>query len=130
MNPPVQYYLYQGGRGLTNDQDSGFGPIYAVPNFVQRGHSIGDILGSLWRFVRPLKWTGAKNLGKGTLRTGGQILSDLANKPANANEHDVITTSAQNLVYRLRGEGRRGRKRKTKTEGVRRKYKKAKKATL
>jgi hypothetical protein len=81
MNALVPDYLYQAGRGLTNGQDSGIGPIYAVPIFIKRGTGIGDNLVCLWRFVRPLQWTGAKNLGKKTLRTGGQILSDLANKP-------------------------------------------------
>jgi hypothetical protein len=64
---------------------------------VQRGHGIGDILGSLWRFVRPLLWTGAKSLGKETLKTGSQLLCDLADKPANVSAHDIITASAQNL---------------------------------
>jgi hypothetical protein len=42
----------------------------------------------------------------------------LANKPANVSAHDVITASAQNLVKKLRGAGRRGRKCKNKTEGL------------
>jgi hypothetical protein len=97
-----------------------------VPKFVKRGHGIGDIPGSLWRFVIPLLWTGARHLGEETLRTGSQILSDLVNKQANVSTQNVITTSTQNLVKRLRGSGRRGCKRKTKTEGPKRKHKKAK----
>jgi hypothetical protein len=127
MNPLVQYYLHQAGRGLSNGQDSGIGPIYAVPNFIQRGHGIGDTLGSLWLFVRPLLRTDAKSLGKESQRTGGQILSDLGNKPADISAYDVITASTQNLVKRLRGEGRRGRNSKTKTEGLRESTKKPKK---
>jgi hypothetical protein len=65
-------------------------------------------------------------LGKETLKTGSQLLSDLANKPDKVSAHDIITASAQNLVKRLRGAGRRGRKRKNKTEGPNRKYKKTK----
>jgi hypothetical protein len=45
MNPLEQYYLNQAGRGINSS--SGIGPIYQVPTFVQRGHGIGDILGSL-----------------------------------------------------------------------------------
>lgn len=125
MNPLVQYYVHQSGRGLTDNPNSGLGPIYAVPTFVQRGHGIGDILGSLWRFVRPLLWTGAKSLGKETLKTGSQLLSDLANKPANVSAQDVLTASAQNLVKRLRGAGKRGCKRKNRNEGSKKKYKRA-----
>jgi hypothetical protein len=49
-------------------------------------------------FCQTLLWTGAKSLGKETLKTGSQHLSDLADKPANVSAHDVITASAQNLV--------------------------------
>jgi hypothetical protein len=122
MNSLAQYYMYQSGRGLTNSQNSGLGPIYAVPTFVQRGHGIADILGTWWRFVRHLLWTGAKTLGKETLKTGSQLLSDLADKFHNVSAHDVITASAQNLVKRLRGAGKRGRKRKNRAEGSKKKY--------
>jgi hypothetical protein len=83
-------------------------------------------MGSLWRFVRPLLWTGAKSLGKETLETGSQLLSDLADKPANVSARDIITASAQNLVKRPRGAGKRGRKRKNRTEGSKKIYKRAK----
>jgi hypothetical protein len=119
MNPLEQYYLNQAGRGINSS--SGIGPIYQVPTFVQRGHGIGDILGSLWRFVRPLLWTGVKSLGKQTLRTGGQILTDIANKPANVSAKDIVTAKTRDLVKKLSGGGggggRRGRKRKNKTQG-------------
>jgi hypothetical protein len=94
---------------------------------VQRGHGIGDILGSLRRFVRrTLLWTGAKRLSKETLKTGIQLLSDLADKPDNVSAHDVITASAQNLVKRLRGAGKWSRKRKNRTEGLRKNTRKPK----
>jgi hypothetical protein len=76
MNPLVRYYLQQAVRG----NDGVVGPIYSVPPFVQRGHGIGDILGGIWRVVRLLLWSGAKTLGKETLRTGGKILTDIADK--------------------------------------------------
>ena len=41
MNPIVQYYLHQAGRGCGGTD---IGPIYSVPNFVQRGHGIGSVL--------------------------------------------------------------------------------------
>jgi hypothetical protein len=76
----------------------------------------------LWRFVRPLLWTSAKRLGKETLKTGSQLLSDLADKPANVSAHAVITARAQNLVKRLREAGKRVRKRKNRTKGSKKKY--------
>jgi hypothetical protein len=66
-----------------------------------------------------------EKFGQGKLKTDSHLLSDLANKPDNVGAHD-ITTSTQKLVNRLRGAGRRGRKRKNKTKGPKRKYKKAK----
>jgi hypothetical protein len=74
MNPLVRYYLHQAGRG-NND---GIGPVYAVPPVYQRGYGIGSYLSGLWRVVRPILWRGAKRVGRETLRTGGKILSDIA----------------------------------------------------
>jgi len=65
------------------------GPIYSIPLYVQRGHGLGDILGGLFRSVKPLLFTGirtagkeaAKALGREALRTGGRILSYIADNP-------------------------------------------------
>ena len=55
MHPLETYYLKQAGRSLS--PTSGIGPIYSVPLYLQRGHGIGNFLGSLFRFVRPLQCT-------------------------------------------------------------------------
>jgi len=62
--------LRQAGGGGGERGDSGIGPIYSVPPFVQRGHGIGSSLRGLWRTVRPVLWSGAKSLGREALRTG------------------------------------------------------------
>ena len=66
MDPLVRYYLRQAGRGHTN----GIGPIDKAPPVLQRGYGIGRFLTGLWRTVRPILWSGAKTLGRETLRTG------------------------------------------------------------
>ena len=119
MNPLVRYYVNQAGRGGY----AGIGPIYAVQPFVQRGHGLGNILGNLWRFVKPLLWSGAKSVGQESLRTGGRILSDIADKTSDISAGDIISNhvseATQKLVTKLRGGG----------GGVSRKRKRPKKQT-
>jgi len=129
MDPLVRYYLRQAGRGHTN----GIGPIYEVPPVLQRGYGIGSFLAGLWRTVRPILWSGANTLGRETLRTGGDILSDMARSTGGESPGDIVSRrvneTAQNLIGKLRG---RCRKRKaTKKVVVKRKNNKgAKKKKL
>jgi hypothetical protein len=75
MHPLDQYYRKQAGGGGS---EYGIGTFYYTPTYFQRGHGIGDFFGSLFRWVRPIIWSGVKALGRETLRTGGVILSDIA----------------------------------------------------
>jgi hypothetical protein len=75
MNTLVRYYLHQAGRGYG---DSSIGPIYSTPPILQRGHGIDSVLTGFWRWIKPILWRGAQSLGRETMRTGGKILSDLA----------------------------------------------------
>jgi len=104
----VQYYLHQAGRG----KQDGIGPIYASPPFLQRGYGIGSFLPGIRRIVRPVLWSGAKILGRETLRTAGDNLTDIA-RSTDECSWDIVSRrlkeTAQNLIGRLRG---RGRKRK------------------
>jgi len=68
MHPLETYYLNQNGRVLPSAP--GIGPIYSAPICLQRGHGIGNFLGTLYRFVRPHLWT----VG----RTGGKIITHIA----------------------------------------------------
>ena len=76
MHPLETYYLNHAGRDLPSAPENG--PIYSAPIYLQRGHGIGNLLGTLYRFVRPLLWT----VG----HTGGKIITDIAkNKIARRN---------------------------------------------
>jgi len=74
MDPLVRYYFHQAGRG----KHDGIGPIYPAPHFLERGNEIGGFLGGISRVSRPVLWSGDKNLGRETLRTGDDILTDIA----------------------------------------------------
>ena len=71
MRPLEVYYLRKAGRGCQ--YDTGFGPFYSTPPFLQLGHGIGNFFGSLFRWVKPVLWKGAKAFGRETLRTGGKV---------------------------------------------------------
>ena len=103
MEPRVQYYLHQAGRGIGGR--GGIGPIYSVPAIYQRGYGIGSFLGGLWRMVRPILWSGAKIFGRETLRTGGTILSDMADNSDGTPAGHIISKHAKNLISNLKGRG-------------------------
>jgi hypothetical protein len=142
-DPLVHYYLQQAGRSTKN----GIRPIYAVPPFVPRGYGIGSFLSGLFRTVRPLFWSGVKDVGREALRamgcealrTGGNIVTDLAsNTSPDVKAGDIVARrfgeSAQNLIQKMRGKGKRKRaapkSRKTRTKsGQKPPKKKAKKLT-
>ena len=85
MDTLVVYYIYQeghsGGGGQTHYS---IGPIYAASPFLQRGYGIGSFLAALWRSV-------AKTLGRETLRTGCDILTDIARSTDEENPRDIIS---------------------------------------
>ena len=82
MHPLETYYLNQAGRGLPSAP--GIGTIYSAPIYLLRGHGIGNFLGTLYRFVRPLLWT----VG----RTGCRIITDSAkNKSPDVTAEDIIS---------------------------------------
>jgi len=58
--------------------------------------------------VRPVLWSGAKTLGRETLRTGGDILTDIA-RSTDENPHDIVSRrlneTTQNLIGKMRGRG-------------------------
>jgi hypothetical protein len=114
MDALTSYYIQQAGHGRVND---GIGPVYTSTPFVQRGHGLGDFLRGLFRMVKPYLIQGAKTMGRETLRTGGRILSDIAeNTSPELGVRDIVsrrfTESAQNLIKNLGGKGRK-RKRVT-----------------
>ena len=107
-DPLLQYCLNQACRG----SHGGIGPISLVPPFLQRGHGLGSFLSGLFRLFRLLLWSGMKAVGRETLRTGGRILSDLADNTAGdiMPRHIIakhVSDSAQTLIQKLRGKGRK-----------------------
>ena len=114
MDPLMRLYFHQAGHGArSRGKHDGIGPIYAAPPFLQRGYGIGSFLAGLWRMVRPVLWSGAKTVGRETLRTGGDVLTDIVRSTDDGNPRGIISRrlneTAQNLIGKLRG---RGRKRK------------------
>ena len=65
---------------------------------MQRGHGIGSFLRGLFRAVRSILWSGAKDFGKATLkalgnealRTGGKIITGIADNPT-VSVHEIIS---------------------------------------
>jgi hypothetical protein len=104
MDPLVTYYVRQAGD--SGHVDNGVGPIYISPPFVQRGHGIGSYLSGLFRAVRLIFWLGAKALGTEALRTGGRILTGIADNPTSTNARDIISKnlaeSLQNISNKMR----------------------------
>ena len=127
MDPLVKYYIRQAGEG----NDDGVGPIYILPS--QRGHGIGSFLSGLFRAVRPVLWSGAKDFGKATLkalgnealRTGGRILTGIADNPS-VSAHDIISKNVTEGLQSLSGRMMSGQGRKRKRGTSRTNLKKTK----
>jgi len=111
MTPLGQYYIRQagGGGGGGRGSDSGIGPIYSIPPFIQRGHGIGSFLRGLWRTVRPLLWSSTKSLGRKALRTGGKIMTEIADNPSQTGDilSQHATETTQIIIKKLRGGSRK-----------------------
>jgi hypothetical protein len=76
--------------------------------------------------VKPILWSGAKTVGRATLRTGGKILSDMADNSNGTPAGDIVAKHARELIGKLKGGG--GRKRKAKTTAAAGVLKKVKRA--
>ena len=133
------YYLRQagGGGGSYNYNNTGIGPIYSTPPHLQRGHGIGNVFGSLFRWIKPILWSGAKALGRESLRTGGKILSDIAENRSSitpSSDRDIIsrnlTESRQKLIDKLEGRGKKKRAASRKRRAAPKKIRNTKRAKL
>jgi len=111
MNPYVEYYVNQAGRGV--------GPVFAGA-VNQRGHGIGSFLSGLFRTVFPLLKSGAKAIGKEALDAGFNVLRDTINqKPLKESLKSRIRDASDHLIDKadqkieeMRGSGyKRNRKR-------------------
>jgi hypothetical protein len=126
MNPLTRYYINQAGGG---GGDGGVGPIYAVPPFVQRGHGLVSFFGGLFRTLRPYVISASKALGRKAIRTGGRILTDIAESPQKGVKK-IISKHVQDMFQTLGSEmTSRGRKRKRRSTTTKRKAKKLRRTT-
>jgi hypothetical protein len=73
MDRYTLYYVNQSGGGEI-------GPVYRDSFGVQRGNGIGSFFRGLFRFVKPLLYSGGKAVGKEALKTGSHIITDILNK--------------------------------------------------
>jgi hypothetical protein len=73
MDQYTRYYVNQSGGG-------GIGPVYRASFRVQRGNGLGSFFRGLFRFVKPVLYSGTKAIGKEALKTGSNIITDILNK--------------------------------------------------
>jgi len=136
MDPLVQYYRRQAGRGRED-----IGSICSTPPFVRWRHGLGNVLAGLFRTLKPILWSGAKSIGKETLkalgrealRTGTNIIRDIAENPPTQTTDIIskhVSDSTQNIINKLRGSGTRKRKRAASITARNAKRKKKAKRTL
>ena len=107
MHPLEVYYLRQACRG---QYDTGIGPIYSTPTFLQREQGIGNFCGTLFRWFKPVIWKGAKAFRRETSRIGGKSLSDIAeNRSTEVSASDIVsihvTEYIRYLITKLGGSG-------------------------
>ena len=72
MDRYTRYYANQSGGGGGE-----VGSVYRASFRTQRGHGIGSFFRGLFRFVKPLLFSGAKAVGKEALKTGSNIITDI-----------------------------------------------------
>jgi len=129
MKPLGQYYIrHAGGGGGGRGSDSGIGPIYSVPPFIQRGHGIGSLLRGLWRIVRPVLWSSAKSLGRKALRTGGNIMTEIADNPSQTGH--ILSRHATETTQSMSKKLRCGSRKRAASRKPPRKHHKAKRAKI
>ena len=105
MHPLEVYNLNQAASGLTIP---GIRHAYSAPLYIRRGHGVDNFFRILFRWVRPLLCSGAKAIGRETLRTGGKILINIA-KRDDVSAWDTVskhlTVSAKIVISKLRVRG-------------------------
>jgi hypothetical protein len=74
MDHYTRYYVGQSAGG------GNIGPLYKASFTVQRGNDLGSFFRGLFRFVKPLLYSGAKAVVREALSTGSNILTDILNK--------------------------------------------------
>ena len=116
MHPLETYYLNQAGLGLS--PTPGIGPIYSPPLYLQLGHGIGNFLGTIFRFVRPLLWT----VGRTCCKINTDIVKNYspdvrAEDIISKQVGDAVNESTHCLISKFRGRGLKSVRRDKTTKG-------------
>lgn len=96
MDRYTRYYVNQSGGGEI-------GPVYRASFRMQRGNGIGSFFRGLFRFVKPLLYSGAKAVGKEALKTGSNIITDILNKEPEQPVGDIFKTRFSEARGNLEG---------------------------
>lgn len=94
----TDYYLSQIGSGLHD-----IGPLYSSPRFYQQGRGVGSFLGGVFKYLKPLLYSGLKALKKQTLKAGVNVLNDLGKRPFK----DILAQQGKQAVDELTEKGMR-----------------------
>jgi len=101
---------------------------------MQKGNGIGSFFRGLFRFVKPLLYSGSKAVGREALKTGSNIITDILNKEPEQPVGNILKTrlseakcNLEDKIKKMTGSGL-GLKRKRKpkmaeSQGKRRKVK-------
>lgn len=88
----VHYYKNQSGAGLSD-----IGPLYYNQRFVQHGRGAGSFFGALYKYLKPVFFSGLNALKTQALKTGSSILEELGTRPFK----EIITTHGKRAVDEL-----------------------------
>ena len=127
MDRYTRYYVNQSGGG-------DIGPVYRASFRMQRGNGIGSFFRGLFRFVKPLLYSGAKAVGKEALKTGSNIITDILNKEPEQPVGNIFKTrfseakgNLEDKIKKMTGSGlglkRKRKPKKPQSQGKRRKVK-------
>lgn len=89
----LEYYNAQSGRGLQFNED--FGSLINTPKLLQRGRGLGGVFSSLFRYIKPLLYSGLNYFKDEALDAGSQFLSG-------KNPNDILREKGLAAVEKLR----------------------------
>ena len=124
----LNYYKTQSGHGLLlNEPD--FGGLIRSPKLLQRGRGLGGVFSSVFRYLKPLLYSGLNYFKDQALDAGSQFLSG---RPVN----EILKEKGLQAVDKLRDKAAEkiskmsgaGRKKKRKSLKNKKKTKKTKKS--
>ena len=69
----LNYYRSQSGEGLKFEEE--FGGLIRSPKLLQRGRGLGGVFANLFRYIKPLLYSGLKYFKDEALDAGSQFLS-------------------------------------------------------